>query len=378
MTTGNWQGLRGADEGALVPPEEITQLLHGSWVIRIIKTAVELELFQQLKDEARTASAVAANLQFPVKGVQMMLDSLVGMRLLLRHDLERRSSLGPASLPGERVSDAGETVSEPVYKLSTVAGTYLLKESPLFMGPYLKQHEELDKMWRGLTETIRTGKPVMEVNQEERAAEIFPRLAESIVPLNYAIAVDALQFVKQRLALADRSGDSLQVLDVAAGSAVWSIPFAQDNAGTRVSAIDFDSVLAVTARITERFQVRGQYDHLPGNWRQVELPEQTYDVAILGHILHSEGKKLSLDLLRYCARAQRPGGVLIIAEFFTNQERTAPLHPLMFGLNMYLATTDGCVFSQEEMTELCMEAGYSQVVRHSSAAYQSPLIFAVK
>ncbi|NJL73519.1 MAG: hypothetical protein HC888_19345 [Candidatus Competibacteraceae bacterium] len=104
MTTGEWQGLMGADEGALLPPEEITRLLHGSWVIRIIKSAVELELFQQLKDEARTAAAVAAALQFPVKGVELMLDSLVGMGLLMRHDLERSVSLEPSASPEERSS----------------------------------------------------------------------------------------------------------------------------------------------------------------------------------------------------------------------------------------------------------------------------------
>lgn len=59
---------------------------------------------------------------------------------------------------------------------------------------------------------------------------------------------------------------------------------------------------------------------------------------------------LSRQLLKYCADALRPGGMLVIAEFFTNKQKI--LHPLMFGLNMYLATTDGCVFSVDELTAL--------------------------
>lgn len=340
----------------LTPPEQITNLLNGSWAIQILKSATELEIFETLKDEAKTADQVAGALKYPLKGVALLLDSLVGMGFLQRLDLAN---------PGK--------FNAPTFALAEGTGEYLLKESPLYMGMYLKQHTELDKMWRGLKDTVQTGKPVMEVNQDAKAEEVFPNLAESIIPLNYAIALDALNVVKARL------GDGpFKVLDVAAGSAVWSIPFAQDHAKTMVSALDFPAVLAVMERITKRFEVEKQFSNLPGNWREVKVEPASFDVIILGHILHSEGLELSRQLLKYCAQALRPGGILVIAEFFTNREKTAPLHPLMFGLNMYLATTDGCVFSREEMTALCTEAGFSSVVKHSSSDYVSPLLFAIK
>jgi len=341
---------------APVAPEIITNILAGNWAIEIIKSALELGFFEALKERAASASEVATTLGYPLKGVVLTLDSLVGMKLLDRLDLLD-----------------GATYSQATYALNETSGTYLLKDSALFMGLYLKQHDELSKMWRNLRETIKTGRPVMEVNQDTKAAEIFPQLAESIIPLNYAIAVDAVKVVKDKL-----GPGPYKVLDVAAGSAVWSIPFAQTSARTQVTALDFAPVLAVTERITKRFEVDSQYQFLSGNWRDIQLTSGSFDVIILGHILHSEGMDLSRQLLKYCADALRPGGMLVIAEFFTNKQKSGPLHPLMFGLNMYLATTDGCVFSVDELTALCTASGFNQVLKHSSSQYVTPLLFEVK
>jgi hypothetical protein len=87
---------------------------------------------------------------------------------------------------------------------------------------------------------------------------------------------------------------------------------------------------------------------------------------------------MSKRLLAYCAAALKEGGTLVIAEYMPNQERTAPLYPLMFGLNMYLATADGCVFSFDEITSLCRAAGFSDVYRHPGIEYDSPVVFATK
>lgn len=350
----------------MMPPETITSILHGSWTIQVLKSAVELGLFDGLSEGALTAAALAQNLGYPVKGVSLMLDSLVGMGLLVRPDLASHQF----GKPKERLD------SPALYALSDCAAVYLVKESPLFMGMYLKQHDELDKMWRYLKDTVKSGQPVMHVNNDDKASEIFPHLAESIIPLNYAIAEDACRFVYDTVLCGESK--PLKVLDVAAGSAVWSIPFARAHSGTTISALDFPAVLKVTERIAAKFEVGARLSLLPGNWRDVQIEPQSYDVAILGHILHSEGYELSEKLLSYCFDLLKPGGTLIIAEFFANRNRTAPLHPLMFGLNMYLATTDGCIFSIEELSEMALSTGFNRVIRHNSVDYVSPLLFAVK
>lgn len=377
----------------LMPPTLITSTLEGSWAIQVLKSAVELGIFESLVDGPLSAALIAKKQALQVEGTKLIADSLVGMNLLDRADLNGKVRS-----------------TEAIYELNMTSQAYLISESPLFMGMYLKQHDELDKMWRNLRETIRTGQPVMAVNEDAKAEEIFPHLAEAIVPLNYCIAADVVKYLKERNQVAESAktikgaqrsrsitaGDNeevdvvsggkatkntkkaLNILDLAAGSAVWSIPFAQDNRDNHIAALDFPAVLAVTRKITERFEVSSQYTEVPGNWRDIRLTPGLYDVVILGHILHSEGLEMSKRLLAYCAAALKDGGTLVIAEFMPNQERTAPLYPLMFGLNMYLATAAGCVFSFDEITSLCRAAGFSDVYRHQGVEYDSPVVFATK
>jgi ubiquinone/menaquinone biosynthesis C-methylase UbiE len=170
----------------------------------------------------------------------------------------------------------------------------------------------------------------------------------------------------------------LKVLDVAAGSGVWSIPFAQAHRQTRVEALDFPAVLGVTRKVTENFGVAAQYEDIGGNWRQAKLAPDSYDVIILGHILHSEGAAASRELLTACHKAMKPGGTLLIAEFMPNQERTAPVAALLFAVNMYLLTTSGCVFSFDELSNLCKSAGFKAVYRHQGVEYDSPVVLASK
>ena len=367
----------------LTPPSLITSTLEGSWAIQVLKSAVDLGIFESLSDGPMSAALIAKKQALQVEGTKLIADSLVGMNLLDRADL-----------------NGHVRSTEAVYELNMTSQTYLISESPLFMGMYLKQHDELDKMWRGLRDSIRTGTPVMAVNEDAKAQEIFPYLAEAILPLNYCIAADVVNYLKERkqsaksaqnfkktisdcddansLTSALNSKKALNILDLAAGSAVWSIPFAQDNRDNHIAALDFPAVLAVTRKITQRFEVANQYTEVPGNWRDVKLSPGLYDVVILGHILHSEGLEMSKKLLAYCAAALKEGGTLVIAEFMPNQEHTAPLYPLMFGLNMYLATADGCVFSFDEITSLCRAAGFSDVYRHQGVEYDSPVVFATK
>lgn len=317
---------------AVVPPVRISAILFGSWALQALKSAVELDVFSAIERDENTTELVAAAVKADVRGIGMLLDAMVGLELLDKKNGK--------------------------YELADVARHYLLPSSPYFMGNFILSTERMHDCWNGLTDALRKGKSVMQVNEECQAQDFFPKLAAQIFPLNFSTA----EMLANSLETAKLPAGS-RVLDLAAGSAVWSIPLARSNSKIKIDALDFEPVLKVTEEFASRFQVAGQYNWLQGGWREVKLERSAYDLILLGHILHSEGRDASVELLGECFAALKPGGRLVIAEFMPNDERTAPAHPLLFALNMFLATDKGCVFTESELKQILSERGFKDAKR---------------
>ena len=92
--------------------------------------------------------------------------------------------------------------------------------------------------------------------------EFFPRLVKTIFPLTYNGARGFVERLPQsKLKKIER------VLDVAAGSGAWSLPFAQASPNVRVTALDYPEVTAVTRQFAQQFGVGDRYDYLEGDRR---------------------------------------------------------------------------------------------------------------
>jgi hypothetical protein len=102
-----------------------------------------------------------------------------------------------------------------------------------------------------------------------------------------------------------------------------------------------------------------------------------YNVATLGHILHSEGVERSRALLAKTFKALAPGGTIAIAEFLVNRDRSGPANALLFAVNMLVNTENGSTYSFEEISSWLGEAGFTNA-RSLDAPGPSPLILATK
>ncbi len=329
-----------------VSPQRIVEDLWAAWRTQALVAGIELGLFTHIADGKRTPKDIAQAAQASERGIDRLLNALVGIGYLTKK--------------GNR------------YELEPIAREFLVRGKATYRGDMAQTTRLVWESWSRLTDVVRSGRPMENVDAEHRGREFFPKLVGALFPGSFAAARAAA------LALPARTRRRIRmILDVAAGSGAWSIPFAQAISDVQVTALDFPEVTPITRRFTQRFGVAGRYEYLEGNLREVDFGRERYDLVILGHIIHSEGTEWGQKLLKKSHRALRDGGLLLIAEIIPNDMRTGPTVPLLFGLNMLLHTEQGDVFTMREYRTWLKDTGFRKITSVQVPA-PSPLILATK
>jgi SAM-dependent methyltransferase len=317
-----------------------------AWRSFALIAAMQLDLFTHIANGSRTAADVARAAGASERGTRGLLDSLVGLGFLKK--------------------------AATRYALTPVAATYLTRTSDLYMEGGDRIAQMLAEDWANLADAVRSGAPHLGGRTPEQLAEFWPLLVKQIFPMNYPTALAAARALTKRERARIR-----RILDIGAGAGPWSIGFATVLKDARVTAVDLPVVTPITRAYAERFGVADRFEYRDGDFHSVDFGRDEYNLAILGHIIHGEGERASRVLLKRIADALVAGGMLLIAEFMPNDQRTGPPLALLFGLNMLLHAPDGDVFTLAEMRSWLKEAGFRKV-KTMRAPAPSPLIFATK
>ncbi|HEY7314276.1 MAG TPA: methyltransferase [Gemmataceae bacterium] len=330
-----------------VTPERIMQFMWGYAPPLILEAAVRHRLFDVLDKGPRTVEQLHAETGASVRGLRAVLNTLVGLELLARDGQGR-------------------------YALTPESATYLVRGKPDYRGGLLMHtSSQLLPKWMQLTEIVRTGKPAGSVNREGEGAAFFKKFVEDLFPFHHTTArmlADVLKLTESK--------KPVRVLDLAAGSGVWGVGLAQKSPQVRVTAVDWPGVIPVTRRVAERQGVADRFQYIAGDLHEADFGNG-HDIAIFGHILHSEGEARSRRLLQKTFAALAPGGTTVVAEFLVNDERSGPPAGLIFAVNMLVNTDHGDAFSFEEIHRWLEEAGFREA-RTVECPGPSPLILAVK
>jgi SAM-dependent methyltransferase len=327
-----------------VTPERIMQLAWSYAPPLIIEAAIRHQVFDLLDLGAETIDEVAARSGASLRGIRAIMNALAGLQLLTK-DADGRFALSPDS------------------------AAFLVTSKPGYIGGMVKHTSTLVPGWLPLTEIVRTGKSAMGVNRQEAGSEFFHEFVEDIFPVSYPAASRLADVLEVAAATAP-----VKVLDLAAGSGVWSVALAQRSPQVHVTAVDWPGVLDVTRRVTLRMGLAERYSFVAGDLATAEFG-QDYDIATLGHILHSEGETRSRALLRKTFEALKPGGTIAIQEFLVDNSRTSPSLALIFAVNMLVATDEGDTWSFDEIAGWLREAGFANP-RTVDSPGPSPLILA--
>jgi ubiquinone/menaquinone biosynthesis C-methylase UbiE len=332
---------------APVTPERIYQLAWGYAPPLVLEAAIRHHVFDVLDAGSLSLHRIHEATGASERGLSAILNFLVGFDFL-RKDAEGNYSLAPES------------------------AAFLVSTKPGFQGGLIRHtSEQLLPKWLQLNRVVETGIPAESVNQQGPGSAFFHEFVNDIFPMSYHVA----QELAQELKLYDASG-LVSVLDLAAGSGVWGIALAQSSAQVQVTAVDWPEVIPVTKATVARFGLTDRFSFVEGDLREADFHGE-HNIATLGHILHSEGVERSKALLQKTFMALAPGGIIAIAEFLVNADRTGPMNGLTFAVNMLVNTDCGDTFSFEEISAWLTEAGFIDA-RTIPTHGPSPLILATK
>jgi SAM-dependent methyltransferase len=152
-----------------------------------------------------------------------------------------------------------------------------------------------------------------------------------------------------------------RVLDLGAGGAPWAIALLQQHPAATAVVNDLPDIVeeavarAVTAGVDDRIETRA------GDYYEVDLDAGAFDVVVLGHICRAEGEDGSRRLIGRARSALRPGGRVLLADYFLDNGRKHNVLGALMGATMIAATSRGRPFTHEDAHRWLSEAGFGSI-----------------
>lgn len=312
----------------------------------IIEAAIKNRVFDVLDQGAMSLDDLCRVTKASKRGLKAIANALVGMELLAKD-------------------------SQGCFVNTPESSTFLVSTRSSYIGGRFRHAiEELIPRWLHLANIVKTGHPKISLNKQDSGEPYFISLVTDLFSGN----LPAARAAAQKVIVGGKK--ETMVLDLAAGSGVWGVAMAQESPKVKVTAFDWPGVLPVARQTVSRLKLKNQFSFVEGDIHKTAFGSG-FDVVILGHILHSEGEKASVKLLKKVHKSLNDDGRVVIAEWLTNEQKTAPLHSLVFAVNMLVNTDQGDTFSFGEIKQWLEEAGFKKCYLHDVPG-PSPLIIAEK
>jgi len=308
--------------------ESLRQIANGYRSARIIQTAAHLRLFDHL-DQPLSLDDLIQQARVSRRGVDIIMCALVSLGLV---DLVE-----------------GKFQNSPLARdhLTTRSGSAVIRA--------MDHAEGLYRRWARLPEAVQDGSvdrpSSQDVMDDRQANRAFITAMHAHSGARAGTILDHLDLTGIRTAI-----------DVGGGAGTFLIELVRRVPEINGILVDRDLTLQTAGSIIAESGYEKQIKRMDCDIFEGSTPfGKDIDLAILSNILHIEGPEKNIQLLKRIHASLKPGGRLLLLDFFTDESGTEPQHAAMFSVNMLTATPRGRAWRSSEVKHWIREAGFSDL-----------------
>ncbi|HEV3173735.1 MAG TPA: methyltransferase dimerization domain-containing protein [Actinocrinis sp.] len=312
-------------------PERILRLANGYWATGILGVAASHALFTHLEAGVDTAERLAAGAGISQRGVEALLDGLVGLGLVELRDGR--------------------------YRNSDEASAFLVEGKPDCLSDFAKLKLGHVDSLKALPEVVHDGAPptaTVEVADNPHWEKLVTALAAQSVPAA-RIAADLLR-------IADAG--EISIFDIGGGSGVYSAVWLGLNPAARSTQLDWRPINAIARRLVAERRVADRFSCVDGDFHTTDFGTAVYDIAVYSNIAHQEGPEDNMAIFAKVRGALKPRGTLVVSDYIVDDTRSGPPFALIFAAEMLLKSRRGRTWRRADYQAWLAKAGFEDVSFH--------------
>lgn len=285
-------------------------------IVGALRTAAEVDLFRRLGEAPADGAAAAAACGLDDRGARHLLAALASLGLLTCDDAGRYRCV----IPG------------------------------------LANLDRLLLFFDGLPETIRTGRPVVAGDTPAGAGDFYAEGVRFLDLLYQAAAERCASYLAR---------PGLRVLELGAGTALWSRAIARRHRDVRVTVVDLPPVVETTRQAVAADGLSDRYAFRAGDLFATTWPaDGGFDVVLVPNICHLFGPEQNGWLLDRAAQALRPGGRVAVIDVLADERCAVSAPVALYALGLLSRTATGQVYSFASYVQWLRSAGLNAIERH--------------
>jgi SAM-dependent methyltransferase len=308
-------------------PNAIREFASSFQKSRILLTGFELEIFTNIEDSGTTNKQISQKLKLDERSSERLMNALVSLGFLKKQN--------------------------QLFFNTDESFMFLSRKSPDYLGG-LMHSNHLWNSWSNLTKVVRTG-------VSANPSEINVRGEDWLTPFITAMHDRAIKQAPQQLKSIDLSGVK-SLLDIGGGSGAYSMEFVNRKPEIEATVFDLPNVIPITKKFLEKDGCSGKIKTFAGDYTKDELPVG-FDMVFLSAIIHSNSLEVNRNLVKKCFRSLNKNGQIVIQDWIMNNDRTQPTAGAVFAINMLVGTESGDCFTEQEVSGILSDAGFTDITR---------------